>query len=376
MARFDLVVIGAGAAGVAAGLAAAAAGLRTAVCRRSPGASGLGGGGWRGALPHHMAAALRTQHLAHDAVEHLLPHPDGELRTFDFAPASHAAAVVEDGACVVGIEGFAGFHAVALARLWGDAADAELIAERVTLPGTPAAGWSTIALSRVIQADPGPLADSLAALAAASRCTRFILPAVLGIDQVTRVRSALEDAAGVPVGEALGTAPSLPGWRLVIAFDRALRAAGVEIVEGDVVDAIAPGAVVEGVEVLPSGGSRTLRVEAPAFVLATGRYVGGGIVAAPRFAETVFGAPVWADHLGDRIEEAEPSALTDPVRLEPQPLLGIGVHVDAQQRPKRGPVPHRENVFAAGIVRTGVQDGLGFAALDGAHAVAQARAYR
>jgi anaerobic glycerol-3-phosphate dehydrogenase len=376
MERFDLVVIGGGAAGVTAALAAAAAGLRTGVVRRSPGASGLGGGGWRGPLPGLVAAALGAQRHAHDAVEHPLPHPDGELRTFHFAPAGHRAALVEDGTCVVGIEGHAGFHAPALARLWGDAAGAEVIGERVSLPGTPAAGWSTIALARTVEANPAALADALHALATSTRCSRFILPAVLGVDEVSRVRAALEDAAGIPVGEALAVAPSLPGWRLAAAFDQALRAAGVEVMAGDVVDGITPGGRIEAVEVLPAGASRTLRLAAPVFVLATGRFVGGGIAAAPRFAEAVFAAPVWTEHLGERFDEADPIPLTDAARTAPQPLLAIGVHTDTMQRPMRGGGPHLENLFAAGIVRAGVDDGLGFAAADGELAVTHARAYR
>ena len=376
MHRFDLVVIGGGAAGVAAALAAAAAGLRTALVRRSPGASALCSGGWRGPMPERIAAALVAARSAYDVVEHALPHPDGDLRTFDFAAAAQRAAVAEDGACVVAIEGLPGFHAAALARLWGDAAGAELIAERVTMPGTPAAGWSAIALARTLDANPSPLADALQTLAARTRCTRFILPAVLGIADVSATRSALEAAASLPVGEALATAPSLPGWRLRAAFELALRTASIEIVDGSVVDGLTPGRRVEAVEVLPEGGAQTVRLEARAYVLATGRFVGGGIVAGPRFGETVFASPVWTDHLGERFDEADPIALTDPVRSEPQPLLAVGVHTDGTQRPLRGDAPHLENVFAAGAVRAAVQDGLGFAATDGERAVEHARAFR
>lgn len=376
MQRFDLVVIGGGAAGVAAALAAAAAGLRIALVRRSPGASALCSGGWRGPMPEGVAAALAAAGSTYDAVVHPLPHPDGDLRVFDFAAAAQRAAVAEDGACVVAIDGLPGFHAAALARLWGDAAGAELIAERVTMSGTPAAGWSAIALARTLDANPAPLADALQALAARTRCTRFILPAVLGIAGARATRSALEAAASLPVGEALAAAPSLPGWRLHAAFEHALRAAGIEVIEGSVVDGLTPGRRVEAIEVLPEGGAQTLRLEARVYVLATGRFVGGGIVAAPRFGETVFASPVWADHLGERFDEADPIALTDPVRSEPQPLLAVGVHTDAAQRPVRGDAPHLENVFAAGAVRAAVEDGLGFAAADGERAVAHARVFR
>ena len=40
----------------------------------------------------------------------------------------------------------------------------------------------------------------------------------------------MQETAGLPLGEALGVAPSIPGWRLDRALRRALEAAGVRIV--------------------------------------------------------------------------------------------------------------------------------------------------
>lgn len=367
----DLVIIGGGAAAWSAALAARAAGLATVLVRRAPGASALGCGGWRGPLPDIVADALVAQHLTHDALHHPLPHPDGELRTFDYAPASHVVALVETGACVVGIEGMPAFRANALARLWGAAAEAEIIADAVTLPGTPAAGWASVALARSIEADPAALADSLHDIVARTGCTRIILPAVLGMEDPSRIRQALESAAGVPVGEALATTPSLPGWRVDRALERAARSAGVRIVEGDVVDALRATDRIDEVSVLPRGGTETMQLAAPRFLLATGRYVGGGIAASRVFAETVFGAAVWIEHLGERFEDVDPLALSDPVRTEPQPILSAGVRVDSRQRLSNvGGSATFTNVWAAGAVRAALADGIGTAAADGVNAVA------
>jgi glycerol-3-phosphate dehydrogenase subunit B len=369
MERSDLLIIGGGAAAVAAALEARAHGLTVTLVRRSPGASALCTGGWTGPLPERVAHALLEQHLVHLDLDAPLPHPDGALRPFDFAPASHAAARAETGACVVGIEGLPQFRPLALARLWGETARAELLSDSVRLPGTPPAGWAPLALARSLDADPQPLAVAVRDIAARTRCARVILPAVLGIERTGAIREQLEAAAGVPVGEALGMAPSVPGWRLHRAFDRALAAAGVHVIDGLVADAQRAGARCTAVDVVRHGADEAERCAADRFLLATGRFVGGGIVADPVFAETVFGAAVWVDHLGERFEEADSLALTDPVRAEPQPLLRAGVRIDAAHRLAHNGAALFENVRVAGSVRAGAAEGLGIAAADGVLAV-------
>ena len=83
--------------------------------------------------------------------------------------------------------------------------------------------------------------------------------------------------AGVPVYEMLSAPPSVPGLRLQRAMDAALRRAGVELRAAAVAKADLP--------------------PAAATVLATGRFIGGGIRAGGELRETVFGLPAWA---GDR----------------------------------------------------------------------------
>lgn len=369
MQRTDLLIIGGGAAAVAAALEARARGLTVLLVRRSPGATALGRGGWTGPLPDRVADALVSQGLAHVVVEDALPHPDGELRPCDYAPASHAAARVETGACVVGIEGLPQFRQLALSRHWGDAAGAELTSDVVALPGTPVSGWAPLALARAIESDPEPLAAALRDVVQRTRCSRIILPAVLGIEDTGAIRERLEAQAGVPVGEALGVAPSVPGWRLHLALDRALARAGVHVVDGAVRDVERQGDRCEAVDVVRPGADEAERREAERFLLATGRFVGGGIVADPVFAETVFGAAVWVDHLGERFQDAEPLALTDPVRSEPQPLLRAGVRVDGRHRLANNGTASLANVWVAGSVRAGLVEGLGIAAEDGLLAV-------
>jgi anaerobic glycerol-3-phosphate dehydrogenase len=365
---FDVLVIGGGAAGVAAALAAAARGRRVALVRAGPGATALTAGGWRGPMPVGLGRALEAAGLAHGPAAGPLPHPHGDLRPYDLAAPAQAAAVVEDGALVCGILGLPGFTAPALARLWGDAARVRLAAATLDAgPLTPPAGWSPVALAAALEREPGPLADALRRAVRETGATRAILPPVLGLERGEQARAAVAAAAGVPVGEMLGIPPSVPGWRL----DRALLAAaetyGVEVIAGRAGDPEVEGGRVAAVRVRADGAE--LRVAARAIVLAAGKFAGGGIVADERLREPALGCPVWVEHLGAVLDTPEPLALTRPDREAAQPLLGAGVRDDGGGRPvdRRGDVVY-SNVRVAGSIRAGMETarlGLGKAAADG-----------
>jgi glycerol-3-phosphate dehydrogenase subunit B len=369
-ANLDVLVIGGGIAGVAAALESAAAGALVAVVRASPGATALVSGGWSGSLPPLLAAALSESGLAHVPVGASLPHPTGALRHADHAPESHAAARLSVDACVCGIAGLPAFPAGALARMWE-------VPRHVTvrLPDTPAAGWSTVALAAILERDPGPLALELRRLGGG---TRAILPAVLGLEPRAATRERLAEAAGVEVAEALAVPPSVPGWRLDRALLQALDRVGVRLVTGRVVDRTVRGDRVESV-LIASGGTAPTALSATSYVLATGRFVGGGITAADvtegvdvargqalreaELVERALGCEVWVEHLGDRFRQVQPVPLTDPVRQEPQALLRAGVHVD----PAGHPLDLQDriqysNVVARGAVLADTPHGLGHAA--------------
>jgi glycerol-3-phosphate dehydrogenase subunit B len=109
-------------------------------------------------------------------------------------------------------------------------------------------------------------------------------------------------------------------------------------------------------------------VAARAWVLATGRFVGGGIERRGALAEGVLGLPVLASEgpFADpsvRFAGRPPASLTLRDSHGPQPLLAAGLRVDELLRPLDafGRVVH-ENVFAAGAVVGGhdpASDGTG-----------------
>jgi len=367
--RFDVLVIGGGAAGVAAALAAAGRGARAGLVRPGPGVTAMAGGGWTGPLPDPLAAAFAAAGLRFVPGPVRVPHPVGDVRVFDHAPASHADAAPEDGALVCGIEGLADYEPSVLAALWSDAAGVTLEAAEVRAGGPPRTGWSPVALAHALDREAGPLAESVAAAVSRAGARRVILPAVLGIARSEAARAAIRDAAGVPVGEALGMPPSVPGWRLDRALLAVLDRAGVTVLSGRVTGRAAAEGRVRSVTVQGADGTAE-EVEAGAFVLAAGKFAAGGIVADGDGArEPALGCPVRLEYPGGNGRDVDPLALTHADRTLPQPLLRAGVARDERARPVEatGDVAYL-NVCVAGSIAAGVETaalGLGHAAADG-----------
>lgn len=373
----DLLVIGAGAAGASAALAGRAVGARVVLVRAAPGASALAGGAWRGQPPDALVRALAD--VGHPLVtaRGQLAHVSGTLEQADLAPPWHAAALPWPDAAVCGVVGLPGFNASFLARAWSTP---PLPATRVELPDTPPGGWSPVALAAAVERAPERLGAAVGGRGRALGARRVILPALLGLERTRETWRTAQAAAGMELAEAVGGSPSLPGWRLDSALRRVLAAAGVEVVEGRVAGATAvgPGAH-EAASAGGPPGRRLARVRladgtelAPrAVVLATGKFIAGGIVAGPVLLEPALGLPVWLDRVGERFREATPLLTTELARSGAQPLLAAGVHTDASGRPvgESGEVL-LVNVRAAGGVRQGLETaalGLGAAAADGWH---------
>jgi glycerol-3-phosphate dehydrogenase subunit B len=186
-----------------------------------------------------------------------------------------------------------------------------------------------------------------------------LFPPVLGrtrLDAAARLSAAL----GVPCLELLSTAPSVPGVRLQEALDRALRAANVELVEAPVRCQDLPSSRFEVGDRLLSAG---------AAVLASGKFLGGGIERVGRFRETVFGLPVFAgtQRAGD---EYVGDLLDDRVESD-QVAFHAGVRIDESLRPLSADGgPASPSLFAAGSVIRGYdpasdKTGLGVAIFTG-----------
>jgi glycerol-3-phosphate dehydrogenase subunit B len=415
--RCDVLVAGGGMAGAIAALAARAAGARVVLVRRAPGATALSSGAVgvapdaaaasderlaarRGPLeaarriaarhPEHpyalvgasLAALPEALAFAAGALGEVLAPPSGRTAwlatpygsAIPCAMCQHSMvagdlAAARGPVAVVGLRGHLGW-------------DAALVAHGVTALAAagapPAFPVEVEAFMREADAvsRPHELARALEAEGAAEelgvrlrravggRAATALLPPILGISPGARVAQRVAEAAGVAVAETVADVPSVPGLRLHGAIERALAAAEIPVVAADLSGG-RPG------EVARAGDEEIL---AGRWVLATGRFVGGGIARRGVLVEAVLGLPVQASESGAsgfHLARRPPSTLTARERRAAQPLLAAGVRVDGALRPldDRG-APAHAGLHAAGAVIGGHEHaadgtGLGVAILTG-----------
>lgn len=166
---------------------------------------------------------------------------------------------------------------------------------------------------------------------------------------------------GIRCAEILSAAPSLPGLRLQEALDAALGRAGIELDELSVDGARAA----EGVFLLSDGAE----VRPDAVVLATGKYIGGGIARERRFRETVLNLPVFAG--GRRVSDEFIGELLADAPASEQIAFRAGVRIDGSLRPLGvDGRPVHPRLHAAGSVLAGYdpatdKTGLGVAIFTG-----------
>jgi glycerol-3-phosphate dehydrogenase subunit B len=365
MPRADVAVIGAGLSGLACAAELAERGARVFLAAKGmatthwthggldvaapPGATSLRAGirtlAEIDGHPYRMlradADAAVAGHLSRSAAQGLehagtlddqlrpIPTSIGSLRPAAILPSGQAAALEPwdgDGLLLVGFGRFRDAWAPYAARNLGDAGwqdgPSAIRVVEVDLPGLERLhniapqvlarkfddeAWRSMALSRIAAALP-------------AGTWRIGLPAVLGLDAHAEVHADVERALGHRVFEMPSLPPSVPGLRLFDALRRSILAAGGRIQVGfDVVDVERTGTRVMAIHT--EAASRTLRIGADAFVLATGGLAGSGIRALHdgTLAERVFGLPVVAPPR-DRWFSDDP--------LRPHPLEAAGIEVD------------------------------------------------
>jgi glycerol-3-phosphate dehydrogenase subunit B len=411
----DVLVLGGGMAGAIAALAARAAGARTALVRRSPGATALSSGAISVApdLGGAPGAPLASRRPTLEAAAHLArvrtDHPYAALGVSELGAAlgfasSELGAVLAPplerrrfvattfgsavgcGACqhamaagdllavkgLLAVAGFAGHAAFdeglvasGLSR-YAPRGGPDVRPFEVAVPWLvgPAARRDEIA--RALDAPGGAEALGEALRRALPRGAAAVLvPPVLGLDPAARAGERVTAAAGLPVAETVSDVPSIPGIRLQRAILARLEAAGVELITAGIADAGGPGAPLRADQAT---------VLAPAWILATGRFVGGGIARRGVLLEPALGLAVQAaegSEAGVHLAGRPTASLTVRDRRSPQPLLSAGLRVDPALRPldESGRVVH-PRLFAAGAVIGGHEQatdgtGLGVAILTG-----------
>jgi glycerol-3-phosphate dehydrogenase subunit B len=177
---------------------------------------------------------------------------------------------------------------------------------------------------------------------------------------------------------------AVPGFRLARALDAACEAAGVRCHAGRASSVRVAGGRAAGVAFRRAGDDAEHPLGADAVILATGRFLAGGLEEGPRgVREPLLDLPLFDDR-GDRVDGLCPRAAVRPRYLDAQPLFSAGVRVDARLRPlaTAEPVPGRDGavlpgLFAAGDLLGGFdpsrqRTGLGVALVTGRRAAQQA----
>jgi glycerol-3-phosphate dehydrogenase subunit B len=332
-ARYDVVVVGAGLAGLFAGTLAARRGLGTLVVARGLGGTHLGSGTigvWgyaadgkpaedplteaeRQAGPEHPlrlagfaaleAAVAVLQSMAGAAGyplegglhhNHWLPTALGAVRPACLAPQSFAAGEVRDPAEITlgEIPGFRDFYAgYAAANLTNAGHPARAVT--LELPYGPARrdAFATD-LARLMDRETYRASAAQLWRPALKGAARLGLPAILGLNSGAAAWRDLSEKLGLPSFEVPLLPPSVPGMRLFNVLQAALEAAGGRLIVGPGVSGWVEQGRVLGIAAETAGGPR--RYAAAQLILATGGFRHGGLraLAPGRAHEAVLDLPV------------------------------------------------------------------------------------
>ncbi len=353
----DVLVVGSGAAGVAAARAAREGGARVAVVSAGVGATALTGG---------LVWGLAKEPLAAWAAPSI--RLGGRYATVSGWIAAEArgalASLLDLGALGPGVLAVVDLptHPSWSARLVAQTLGAKVVTARLDAEET--------FLETAARLDTDGIAEGLAASLRAdcAGCAGVLFPPVLGLrrdDVAERVGRVL----GVPVGEAAGGVGDPPGVRL----ERAIR----RWIPADVRVHRARATVTPGprVNVALSEGTG---VRAKAVVLATGGLTGGGLTFEATLREVTAGAPVWTRTHAPVPQATGAARGADPARWfgdggERADAAGIRVGEGGRVLDGDGETPLAPWLFAAGDVTVNREnDGLADALAAGQRAGAEA----
>lgn len=383
-ARYQVIVVGAGLAGLFAGALAARRGARTLVIGRGVGGTHLGTGAidvWgydaygqpvsdplaeaqRLAGPEHPltlagvpaleAALTEMQALAQAAGyplegspqrNHLLPTALGAVRPTCLAPQTFTAGELRDRTEITlgEIPGFRDFFAdYAVANL--NTARHAARAATLELPYGPTRrdAFATD-LARLFDRESYRASAAQLWRPALKGAARLGLPAILGSQDAAGACRDLSERLGLPIFEIPLLPPSVPGMRLFSLLQNAIEAAGGRVIIGPGVSAWTEGSHAAGIVAATAGGPR--RYAAQHVLLATGGFRHGGLVAPAlgQARETVFDLPV--------VTGPEWYA---PVYWGQHPYARFGVRVNAAMQPlDAGGGVLYDNVYALGGLLAG-----------------------
>lgn len=191
-----------------------------------------------------------------------------------------------------------------------------------------------------------PFAQALLSYLQGKVYTHVIFPPLLGIVNTELILKTLKKITGLNVAETLGSPITLPGIRLKNAIRSACESRGIQVLKGEIKSVLRQGEQIHALE-MESQESIT-RLEAKAFVLASGKYLGGGIQTSVGAREAIFDAEL------NISADKKPTLCTHEDVLEKQALWKVGLKTNHLFQPFfRGQSKNFQNLFAAGSVLGG-----------------------
>ncbi len=291
-----------------------------------------------------------------------IPNMMGTFTLVSYVPCSHEKAVFIKGesknVLVVGFKGNVAFNAVAAAKSYKKyqkklRLNNNYYSLNLALNGmTGRHRLSDSELADYLDTDEG-IDDLSKKLKSFLECNSnsydlVLLPPVLGFVRYRKRLRELREACGVDVAEVLTFGNAVVGYRMTRAIYKGLEREGITLLKGSRVEALS---VEETVvldctigltDQLHSGEKMTL--SAPAVVLATGGFVGGGIQARRR--------EIWLNLLEENLGQVATDILNrNPVHGSGQEVLTLGASVNEDFSVKGDKFKGR--VFACGDLLSG-----------------------
>ncbi len=387
MKKSDVIVIGAGLAGLTAASAAAKDGHSVTLLTKGVGTLAFGGGvidilGYAqqrrlqspreifAALPKEHPYAISGQAAVEQGVEYirnlcaaanypldgsldeniLIPTAAGTLKPSCLVPKTMNAADMPAAKAitVIGFEGLKDFYpAMVIMGLKGHKGYGEKQFSSLMVRTDLAQGRdiTNLDIARWLdqEAAQASLVQQISATVAPG--SYILMPPVLGTEPSYDLWQKVEAATGCRVVEVAAPPPAITGSRLRTLLMRTIKEQGIRLIEHTHVRR----AEYQGKRcsaVITQHLDRERRYEAGAFILAAGGFLGGGLDATPEgFYEPIFNLPVTSDGLA-----CAPSGSL----FDSNEVFRAGIRVDALLRPcdAKGDVLY-ENLHVAGKMLAG-----------------------
>jgi len=387
--KTEVLVVGGGIAGAMAATMAAKSGLGTTLVRQGYGATALSTGAvdmsgvaeWLRGIVKNSEMAHRTVDAAvADFLEFMaeanypyagsqdesltLINAMGTVKSTHLAPETAMAGNLEStesaGLLFVGIQGYSDFDAKYLGKSLRFLSECGLVRSRLETASLEikfprvahTANLNSFELAQLL--DDGEVVlemiERIQEKADLHQYTHLALPPILGRDNSGIVLAILQDQTALPCFEVLSLPPSVPGLRLQRALDRAMKRQGVRIIHAGVKGFVESQGCIRSIQAVAKETEYELEPEA--VILATGKFIGGGIQRTDRLREPIFDLPVFVDN-GYTPDVGMGALLTERFVSE-QRIFKAGLKVDERFHPVSpdGQVIY-SNLMAAGAVLAG-----------------------